>query len=104
METREDRIKTVRSILEASYGTCLTYFAPKKYRDMEYDEREALLLPHKGNIEQDIAMINEVLEAESSYSVGEALSVIRNAEGMDSDMIDEIMEYSGDPGEYPIED
>ena len=104
MDTRRDRLDTIRSMLKALVGQCLTEYLPRKYSDMVSDEQEQLLEKHKGLIDKGVDAMETVLDAEMSASTGEILGRIKSSEGIDPDMIDQILEYSTGSGEYPIDE
>lgn len=103
MNNRRNRLKNLKNILRDIYGRCITEDRIKKYHDMDEQERYILHQRYDSLIESDLKLINEILNEESNEAYGTVLSRFRNAEGIDPDMIDDIMEYADGPGDYPVD-
>lgn len=82
----------VLPILRAIYGRLLTTDYPVKYRDMTDGEREALIAQHQDDLDRDNEALNAVIDQSRSAGIAAAISAIRNAEGLDAETIDEILE------------
>jgi len=83
---------TARAILEAIYGRLLTRDSPVKYARMSGGEREALIAQYSDELDADELVLELVVGQARREGVALAVSVFRNAEGFDTDAVDDIVE------------
>lgn len=99
----KQQLNRIRQIILASYGRCLTRGGPISFDEMIAEEKEALLQPMTPMIDEDIRMISEVVADVDRRAVGRVFSHFRQAEGVDAEMIDQIMEQETmEPGKIPV--
>jgi len=83
---------TLHDVVSAIYGRVLTRNDVVGWDAMDIGEREAMLAAHEDDIAADLAMITEIVDRARADGVSKAWGAIRNAEGIDADAIDEILE------------
>lgn len=99
-----DSIKSIKKILEISYGNLLTKNGPIPFENMEAWEKELLLKPYEGAIDENLRLIAIVFDRAISDELGVLYSHFRNADGVDPEMFDQILTKNPFPGVYPIGD
>lgn len=103
MEKEEKSLSTVRRIISMSYGAIATQNSPVPYEKMPEWEKECVLEPYQEMIAEDIRLIGLVMDQERSIATGRVFSHFRNAEGVDAEMIDQIMATESlEPGKLPV--
>lgn len=87
----------VLQILQAMYGRLLTIEGPTRFRDMTPGERDALLEQHKVELERDVEALELAVNQGRREGIVAVISAFRTAEGMDPEVVDQLMEAFTDP-------
>ena len=90
------RALTLTGAVEAIYGRLLTLHSPVRFDVMIPGDREALLLSYREAIEADVEGLLVLVGEAESRGIAALYSALRNAEGVDPDMIDELVSSLGD--------
>jgi len=115
--THDGTLATLRGAVSAIYGRLLTIESPVEFGDMTPDERDALLLTiespvefgdmtpderdallenRRNEIDADVEGLAVIVEQARASGVASLYSALRNAEGVDVDMVDELIATLGD--------
>jgi hypothetical protein len=89
---RKEKIISIKMLLKELCGNCLTNskFCRKKYIHYDPIEKERLLEPIIKDIDKALLVINEILESESRESIGKVFDRLKQAEGVDQEMMEQI--------------
>ena len=94
--THDGTLATLRGAVSAIYGRLLTIESPVEFGDMTPDERDALLENRRNEIDADVEGLAVIVEQARASGVASLYSALRNAEGVDVDMVDELVATLGD--------
>jgi hypothetical protein len=102
-EGRKERLRSIENLLRRCYGTAVTKPQDIQYAYMSKGEKMDLLRPFEHDISNDLRMMNAILDEEARDNMGAVLTRFRKAEGVDSDMIDQIAsQETMEPGTFPV--
>ncbi len=103
MNDRKSRMNTIKAIISNSYGVIATRRSPVMFEKMTQDEKNSVLKPYNSMIDEDLRMIELIMDEEQSIATGKVFGRFMNAEGVDQDMIIQIMEQDSlEPGDLPV--